>query len=133
MRIDDPIIEGNLNLSGDDVVINSPSGSISDLTSTRITETSALILKENIQPLESQLNFLSRLNLVSCNWKEDNREDIGLIAEEVKEIYPQLVKNDKNNEAIGINYSKLTAILINTVKELSNKVKNLEQNINNPL
>jgi len=126
MRIDGINAVGFVTSSGD-VELTFSSGSVNDLTSTRITETSALSLKTNVQSLDSQIDNVLLLNPVSFNWKEDNREDIGLIAEEVKKIYPQLVKDDKEGNAIGINYSKLTAILIKAINELNKKLENYKK------
>ena len=121
--------EANLTFDGSTLtvagLVSSTSGSIGDLTVTRITETSALIHKENVQTLGDVASIFD-LRPVSFNWKEDNREDIGLIAGEVQEHYPQLVKNDHKGNALGINYSKLTAILIKAVQDLSTRITNLE-------
>ena len=121
--------EANLTFDGSTLtvagLVSSTSGSIGDLTVTRITETSALIHKENVQTLGDVASIFD-LRPVSFNWKEDNREDIGLIAGEVREYYPQLVKNDHEGNALGINYSKLTAILIKAVQDLSARITNLE-------
>ena len=125
MRIDNPTVVGSLNTSGADVEINAPSGSINDLEVIRLTETSALIYKDNVQTLDSS-EALFNLRPVSFNWKSDNREDIGLVADEVKEVYPQLVKSDAEGNALGVNYSKLTAILIKAVQDLSTRIGNLE-------
>jgi len=125
MRIDGPEIVGSLTTSGDSVEINAPSGSISDLEVVRLTETSALIYKDNVQTLDSS-EALFNLRPVSFNWKSDNREDIGLVADEVKEVYPQLVKSDAEGNALGVNYSKLTAILIKAVQDLSSRISSLE-------
>ena len=121
--------EANLTFDGSTLtvagLVSSTSGSIGDLTVTRITETSALIHKENVQTLGDVASIFD-LRPVSFNWKEDNREDIGLIAGEVQEHYPQLVKNDHEGNALGINYSKLTAILIKAVQDLSARITTLE-------
>jgi hypothetical protein len=107
--------------------ITSVSGSIDDLESVRITETSALIYKDNVATLNSA-DAIYNLRPVSFNWKADNREDLGLVAEEVKEVYPQLVKSDGDGNAIGVNYSKLTSVLIKAVQDLSARISNLENN-----
>ena len=121
--------EANLTFDGSSLtvtgIVASTSGSIGDLTVVRLTETSALIHKENVQTL-GDVNPIFNLRPVSFNWKEDNREDIGLIAGEVQEHYPQLVKNDHEGNALGINYSKLTAILIKAVQDLSARITTLE-------
>jgi hypothetical protein len=105
--------------------ITSVSGSIDDLEVIRVTETSALIYKDNVQTLNSS-DAIFNLRPVSFNWKADNREDLGLVAEEVKEVYPQLVKSDGEGNAIGVNYSKLSSVLIKAVQDLSARITQLE-------
>jgi hypothetical protein len=92
------------------------------ITATSFVETSTVKLKKNIIPLENQTEILQKLNPVRFTWKDSERDDIGLIAEEVAELYPELVEYDENNNVTGINYSRLTVILIKTVKELITKI-----------
>ena len=67
---------------------------------------------------------------VSFNWKEDNREDIGLIAEQIHDVYPEFIGKNPNGEIQGIKYSKLTAVLVKSIQELNDKNKELELRIN---
>ena len=90
-----------------------------------ITETSALRYKENIQPLQDTLTKVNQLNPVEYDWIRDGKHDIGLIAEEINEIYPDLVET-KEGEVQSIHYSRLTAVLIGAVKELTARVEELE-------
>jgi hypothetical protein len=39
---------------------------------------------------------------VNYKWKEDQRKDVGLIAEEVIKVYPELVKTDGEGNAMGL-------------------------------
>ena len=90
-----------------------------------ITETSARKYKENISTLDTQLNNILQLNPVEYNWVNGGKHDIGLIAEEVNEIYPDLVQKE-NEEITGIQYSRLTSVLIKAVQELAARVEELE-------
>ena len=54
--------------------------------------------------------------------------ELGLIAEEVAEVYPEFVQYDENGEPIGVNYSRLTAALIGAVKELNEQLQELKRN-----
>jgi hypothetical protein len=90
-----------------------------------INETSAKRFKENIQTLGNQLNNVLQLNPVEFDWIRDGKHDIGLIAEEVNEVIPDLVQKE-GKEIQGIHYSRLTAILISAVKELTARVEELE-------
>jgi hypothetical protein len=127
MRIDSPSFSGSVTLATPSSPLTATSGSIDDLETVRVTETSALIYKDNVATLDSA-DAIYNLRPVSFNWKADNREDLGLVAEEVKEVYPQLVKSDGEGNAIGVNYSKLTSVLIKAVQDLSARISNLENN-----
>ena len=96
------------------------------LNATSVTETSALKYKKYDKPLKSQSDNVYKLRPVHFKWKGDNRGDIGLIAEEVGEIYPELVSIGIDGSAEGISYTKLTAVLIKTIQELSARIDKLE-------
>jgi hypothetical protein len=101
-----------------------------DITAASITETSALRYKEQVTNLESS-NYIYKLRPVRFNWKQNNSPDIGLIAEEVKNIYPELVGVDKSGKAEGIKYSKLTSILIKAVQDQQTQIDELKSTIEN--
>jgi hypothetical protein len=111
-------------------LIQGTSGSFSNLTATTFTETSAERFKTNIQSIEPQLDNILKLNPVTFDWIEDKREDIGLIAEQVNEIYPEFVGRNPAGEIQGIKYSKLTTILIKSIQELKEEVEILKTKIN---
>ena len=95
---------------------------------TAITETSALKFKENITPLNSQLEIINKLNPVNFDWKEDGKKDFGFIADEVEEIIPELVSY-KDDEVHGLHYSKLTPILVKALQEQQTQIEELKQEI----
>jgi hypothetical protein len=95
-----------------------------------ITESSSLKLKENIEISEGNLEKVVNLRPVTYNKIGSQTTELGLIAEEVAEVYPEFVQYDENGEPIGVNYSRLTAALIGAVKELTNQVQELNKKIN---
>ena len=62
-----------------------------------------------------------KLAPVSFNWKKDNRHDIGLIADDLNEIYPEFVSKD-GEEIEGISYTKLIPVLISSIQELKKTI-----------
>ncbi|MBT4394801.1 MAG: tail fiber domain-containing protein [Acidiferrobacteraceae bacterium] len=82
--------------------------------------TSDARLKKDIQPLTHALDAILQLQGKTYRWKEDttfaNKQDIGLVAQEVEEIFPELVAENEQGYK-GIAYSKLTAVLIEAIKE----------------
>ena len=95
-----------------------------------ITESSSLKLKENIETSEGNLEKVVNLRPVTYNKIGSQTTELGLIAEEVAEVYPEFVQYDENGEPVGVNYSRLTAALIGAVKELTNQVQELNKKIN---
>jgi integrase/recombinase XerC len=71
--------------------------------------------------------FFLSLNGVTYDRKDGSaKKEAGLIAEEVNQILPNLVTKDKEGNPEGINYTKLTAYLIEAVKELKNELDSLK-------
>ena len=87
-------------------------------------------LKENIKPTNYGLNELLKLNPVEFKWKEKDGKEIGLIAQEVEEIVPEVIKENKriNDDTLykQVDYEKLVPVLINSIKELNERIKKLE-------
>jgi flagellar biosynthesis chaperone FliJ len=80
--------------------------------------------KQNIQTLENALTKLQELRGISFEWKGQNAEvQIGLIAQEVERVFPELVSTDSEGYK-SIAYGQLTAILIEAIKE---QQQNIEQ------
>jgi|MDSZ01.3.fsa_nt_gb hypothetical protein len=90
-------------------------------------------LKENIVPLTGALNKVKELRGVSFDWKELNEKekttihsheghDIGVIAQEIQAQYPELV-TERENGYLAVDYVKLTAVLLQAIKELDAKVE----------
>jgi hypothetical protein len=110
----------SVNASGD-IEMNGPTLTVAGT----ITETSAKRFKKNIISLEDSLSKVLQLNPVEFDWIRDDKHDIGLIAEEVNKILPSLVQV-KGEEVQGIHYSRLTAVLIGAIQELTKRVEQLE-------
>ena len=115
-------IYGNLAITGSLVVTGS-------VTATSVIETSTRTLKDNIQPYTTEVASFNRLQPVSYNWKDTNLPDVGLIAEDVNEIFPEFVAKE-NGEITGINYSKLSVLFINMLKQQQQQIDELKQEIN---
>jgi len=82
-------------------------------------------LKDNIETLEDGLAKVEQLRGVT--YTRDDREEIGVIAQEVEKILPEIVLTaDDEMGTKSVDYSRITAVLIEAVKELSERVKELE-------
>ncbi|MDZ7370518.1 MAG: tail fiber domain-containing protein [candidate division KSB1 bacterium] len=86
--------------------------------------------KTNIQPLQDAMAKVARLRGVAFEWKTDGRQDIGLIAEEVAEVVPEVVSRDANDgEVQALDYARLVALLIEAVKEQQQTIERLQQRL----
>jgi hypothetical protein len=95
------------------------------LTAGTYVESSALKFKENVIHLTGSLQDVEKLQGVTYNKIGHTRKEIGLIADEVVKVLPELVKY-QDGEVYGLSYNRLTAVLVEAVKELSDKVKQQE-------
>jgi hypothetical protein len=86
-------------------------------------------LKENIKPIENALDKVSKLGGYEFDWndKQDVYEghDIGVIAQEVEAVFPELV-TDRDNGFKAVKYEKLVPALIEAIKELKAEVESLK-------
>jgi hypothetical protein len=90
------------------------------------TESSSIRFKENIVDLESSTEKVEQLRPVRYNKIGVEEEEIGLIAEEVAEIYPEVVTYNEEGEPTGVNYTRLSVILLKSVQELAERINKLE-------
>jgi hypothetical protein len=95
------------------------------LTAGTYVESSALKFKENVIHLTGSLQDVEKLQGVTYNKIGQTRKEIGLIADEVVKVLPELVKY-QDGEVYGLSYNRLTAVLVEAVKELNDKVKQQE-------
>ena len=92
-----------------------------------LTETSSITLKENINPIENALESIVQLLGVTYDRRDrSTKNEAGLIAEDVDKIIPNVVTKDSTGNVIGINYSRLSAYLIEAVKSLKLEIDELK-------
>ena len=89
-------------------------------------------LKENIKPIESALDKVSKLQGVTFNWKKSDsilniKEDVGFIAQDVQKVIPELVREDKDG-MLSIRHQGITPILLEAIKELKAEIEELKLN-----
>ena len=88
--------------------------------------------KRNIVDIALDSNKVYDLRPVDFEWNEksatEGKKDIGLIAEEVAEILPEIVNynNDKTPESVS--YDKLSVILLMEIKKLKEEIEKLKEN-----
>jgi hypothetical protein len=90
-------------------------------------KTSSIRYKDNVETLEFDSSQLDKLRPVSYTYKFDDAFDIGLIAEEVNEIYPELIQYDEEGRPNSVKYDGLSVMLLEEVKNLRKEVKELKE------
>ena len=83
-------------------------------------------LKTNIQPVQNALEKVKNLKGVTYDWKSDGTSDIGFIAQDVEKIIPQIVKSNGKEGSYGMNYSRVTALLVEGIKEQQAQIEKLK-------
>ena len=104
---------GNVNLSG-------------IITAIDFNSTSDARLKTNVQVISEPLDKIVRINGVSFNWIENNKPSIGVIADNIQEVLPELV-TDTNPKTV--NYNGLIGLLIEVVKEQQTQIDSLHERL----
>ena len=93
-------------------------------------------LKDNIVTISDALQTVEKLRGVEFDWNygaKEGQHDIGVVAQEVEKVIPEIVYSKKlldEKEIKTVDYEKLTAVLIEAVKELSQEVTELKKQIN---
>jgi len=94
------------------------------------TTRSSRRFKTNIQPLQSALQKVEQLQGVSYNRKDDGKHEIGIVAEDVEHIVPEVVSRDpETDEVEGVDYSRLSALLIEAIKSQQTEIQVLKAQI----
>lgn len=86
-------------------------------------------LKKDIVALDGALDKLDQIRGVYYSWKDENKShdrQVGVIAQEIQAVYPELVQ-ESGEHHLTVDYPKLTAVLIQSVKELKALVKSLAE------
>jgi len=95
---------------------------------TLTTATSDIRMKQDISTLENSLSNVLKLRGVSFVWKKEPSmgKRIGFIAQEVEQVIPELVFTNDVDGYKGVNYSEMTAVLVEAVKEQQKQIEALK-------
>jgi hypothetical protein len=96
-------------------------------------------LKEDVQPIKDALAKITLLDGVTFVWNnrstligEPGKADIGVIAQQVEKVFPEMVRASVDDPDTGevyktVSYSKLIPVLIEAIKELTARIEQLER------
>jgi hypothetical protein len=118
---------------GDVIVVLNNAGSIVGSVSisgstTSYNTSSDQRLKENIQDAASASSIIDAIKIRSFDWKDTNqRQDFGVIAQEVLEVLPTVVRvPDASEEMMAVDYSKFVPLLIKEIQDLRKRINTME-------
>jgi len=84
--------------------------------------------KTNVRPIDRAMDKVQQLRGVTFDWKDGGRHDMGMIAEEVGKVVPEVVDYEVNGtDATSIDYGRLVALLVEALKDQEARITELEQ------
>ena len=90
-------------------------------------QSSDIRLKDDIKPLDINLNTLSEIEKISFVWKATpSKKTIGVSAQSVEKVFPELVYENPTTGFKSVNYEALTAVALAAIDKLNDKVNALE-------
>lgn len=90
-------------------------------------------LKKDVEKIDNALDKLTKINGYDFTWKNTERKDAGVIAQEVEKVMPHLINADgiDNDETYfkSVNYNGLIGLLIEAVKEQQEEIAFLKERL----
>jgi hypothetical protein len=90
-------------------------------------DTSSARYKDNIRDSRYGLSEVLNLRSTIFEYKDNGRTDIGLIAEEVLPVIPELVILDKQGRPDAVSYDRFVSVLVKAIQELHAEIESLKQ------
>jgi hypothetical protein len=115
--------------TGNTLVARDASGDFTagSITATQYTSTSDISLKENVSTIENALEKVLSLRGVEYDRVESGEHQIGVIAQEVEKIIPEVVYG---GEIKSVAYANIVALLIEAIKEQQKEIEELKKKFN---
>jgi putative lipoic acid-binding regulatory protein len=92
-----------------------------------LSQNSDIVLKENVEDIDGALEKVKQLRGVEFNMIGDDKKQLGVIAQEVEKVLPELVTEKDDIRSVA--YGNIAAVLIEAIKEQQNQIENLESRI----
>ena len=99
---------------------------IGTITCNDLNSTSDFNLKDNIRTFENAIDIIQEIRGVKFKWKENQKPSVGVVAQEVEKVLPELV-TDTNPKTV--NYNGLIGVMIEAIKEQQDQINILKQQI----
>ena len=92
-----------------------------------VTANSDLNLKEDIVTIPDALQKVRDMRGVSFSWKENGRKSIGVVAQEVEKVLPELVNETDGVKSVA--YGNIIGLLIEAIKEQQIQIDELKRRL----
>ena len=83
-------------------------------------------LKKDISTVDGAVDKVKQLRGVAYTWEESEEKSIGVIAQELREVLPELVSESENG--LSVNYNGIIGVLIEAIKEQQRQIDELKGN-----
>jgi hypothetical protein len=121
--------EANLTFDGSTLSVTGAVTTTGNLTvGGTLTENSSLRYKENVETIKYGLDKVLQMRGVTYDKKDNGVRETGVIAEEVYEVLPELVLKNEEGEIDSVSYGRITAVLIEAIKDLKKEIEELKAN-----
>ena len=112
------------------ITLPDTSGPAGQIKANAFVSYSSIRFKKDVEPLDSALDTINRLQGVSYSWKDTGRKDFGFIAEEVGKVIPEIVEWSADPQyANTMDYAKIISFLVEAVKEQQKKIDLLAEKL----
>jgi hypothetical protein len=116
------LMDGGINMDGNNIF------GVNWISSSQFLYTSSdKQLKENVRPVENALDKVLLLDGVEFNWKESGENSLGVIAQDLEKIFPELVYIDPETGLRSVQYSGIIAPLIEAIKAQQEQISEQEK------
>lgn len=95
------------------------------LSATDFNSTSDVNLKDNISDIHNALEIVSRMRGVTYTWKDTGASGVGVIAQEIEQVLPQVVSDNGDHKTVS--YGNIVGVLIEAIKQLQQEVYELKK------
>ena len=85
-------------------------------------------LKKDIAPIDNALSRINHIDGVFFKYKDSGDKSVGFVAQQIQKVLPEVVSED-NNGYLGVNYSGVTAVLVEAIREQSSIISDLESRL----
>lgn len=100
------------------------------VTAASFTQPSSLRYKEDVATIQDAGSAVDKLRGVRFHWKDSGKPALGFIAEEVAEVFPEVVQRDQaTGQVEGMDYSAMTAVLLQAVKEQQTRLASQQKEL----